>query len=250
MPRSHSGDEGSSGHWMKNSPGHRAEVYCMKDVESGQRMKNSTQAGDGLLQAGTILSPSTTGVGVPESQKGKQGARLSLLGKPISYSNSQSGRRNVRYRRIQNCLYNVLERPRGWAFIYHVFVLEIAGWSPVYSTAARGREFPGGGAQLAQRCPGEGWLRSPRVSSVHCAAATPVNWPGTCGPACRRLTQGEAIHTQTEGGREPGTSHTKAKLNEKAGSFGRSVYNAYVFVCDYVTYQPCCCLPPCHLHKE
>ncbi|XP_041107986.1 potassium voltage-gated channel subfamily KQT member 5-like isoform X1 [Polyodon spathula] len=122
MPRSHSGDEGSSGHWMKNSPGHRAEVYCMKDVESGQRMKNSTQAGDGLLQAGTILSPSTTGVGVPESQKGKQGARLSLLGKPISYSNSQSGRRNVRYRRIQNCLYNVLERPRGWAFIYHVFV--------------------------------------------------------------------------------------------------------------------------------
>ncbi|XP_033874136.2 potassium voltage-gated channel subfamily KQT member 5 isoform X2 [Acipenser ruthenus] len=122
MPRSHSGDEGSSGLWMKSSPGHRAEVYCMKDVESGRRMKNSTQAGDGLLQAGTILSQSTTGVVVPESQRGKQGARLSLLGKPISYSSSQSGRRNVRYRRLQNCLYNVLERPRGWAFIYHVFV--------------------------------------------------------------------------------------------------------------------------------
>uniref|UniRef100_A0A8C5IS55 Potassium voltage-gated channel subfamily Q member 4 n=1 Tax=Junco hyemalis TaxID=40217 RepID=A0A8C5IS55_JUNHY len=25
-------------------------------------------------------------------------------------------------RRLQNCLYNVLERPRGWAFIYHVFI--------------------------------------------------------------------------------------------------------------------------------
>ncbi|XP_033860589.3 potassium voltage-gated channel subfamily KQT member 5-like isoform X2 [Acipenser ruthenus] len=125
MPRNHSGDEGSSGLWMKNSPGHRAEVYCMKDVESGRRMKNSAQAVDGLLLAGTSSPPSITGVGGgggPESQRGKQGARLSLLGKPISYSNSQSGRRNVRYRKLQNCLYNVLERPRGWAFIYHAFV--------------------------------------------------------------------------------------------------------------------------------
>uniref|UniRef100_I3J290 Potassium voltage-gated channel subfamily Q member 4 n=1 Tax=Oreochromis niloticus TaxID=8128 RepID=I3J290_ORENI len=27
-----------------------------------------------------------------------------------------------RYRKLQNCLYNVLERPRGWAFIYHAFI--------------------------------------------------------------------------------------------------------------------------------
>uniref|UniRef100_A0A665V8L5 Potassium voltage-gated channel, KQT-like subfamily, member 5b n=1 Tax=Echeneis naucrates TaxID=173247 RepID=A0A665V8L5_ECHNA len=53
--------------------------------------------------------------------RGKQGARLSLLGKPLIYS-AQSGRRNVRYRRLQNYLYNVLERPRAWAFIYHAFV--------------------------------------------------------------------------------------------------------------------------------
>uniref|UniRef100_A0A674P2U3 Potassium voltage-gated channel, KQT-like subfamily, member 5b n=1 Tax=Takifugu rubripes TaxID=31033 RepID=A0A674P2U3_TAKRU len=51
----------------------------------------------------------------------KQGARLSLLGKPLIYS-AQSGRRNVRYRRLQNYLYNVLERPRAWAFVYHAFV--------------------------------------------------------------------------------------------------------------------------------
>uniref|UniRef100_A0AAY4EWT0 Potassium voltage-gated channel, KQT-like subfamily, member 5a n=1 Tax=Denticeps clupeoides TaxID=299321 RepID=A0AAY4EWT0_9TELE len=50
-----------------------------------------------------------------------QGARLSLLGKPLAY-HAQSGRRNVRYRRLQNYLYNVLERPRGWAFVYHAFV--------------------------------------------------------------------------------------------------------------------------------
>ncbi|XP_011378678.1 potassium voltage-gated channel subfamily KQT member 5 isoform X2 [Pteropus vampyrus] len=47
---------------------------------------------------------------------------MSLLGKPLSYTSSQSCRRNVKYRRVQNYLYNVLERPRGWAFIYHAFV--------------------------------------------------------------------------------------------------------------------------------
>ncbi|XP_015218654.1 potassium voltage-gated channel subfamily KQT member 5 isoform X2 [Lepisosteus oculatus] len=122
MPRNHSGDEGGSGLWMKTSPGHRTEVYDMKDVESGRRMKNSARVGDGLLPLGTGSSPSATGVGGPESQTGKQGARLSLLGKPLSYSSNQSCRRNVRYRRFQNYLYNVLERPRGWAFIYHAFV--------------------------------------------------------------------------------------------------------------------------------
>uniref|UniRef100_A0A8C8A2W8 Potassium voltage-gated channel, KQT-like subfamily, member 5b n=1 Tax=Oryzias sinensis TaxID=183150 RepID=A0A8C8A2W8_9TELE len=72
-------------------------------------------AGDGLL------SPSAAGAGGVDSLTGKQAARLSLLGKPLVYS-AQSGRRNVRYRRLQNYLYNVLERPRAWAFIYHAFV--------------------------------------------------------------------------------------------------------------------------------
>uniref|UniRef100_A0A667XHC6 Potassium voltage-gated channel subfamily Q member 5 n=1 Tax=Myripristis murdjan TaxID=586833 RepID=A0A667XHC6_9TELE len=55
------------------------------------------------------------------AERRKQGARLSLLGKPLTYS-AQSGRRNARYRRLQNYLYNVLERPREWAFVYHAFV--------------------------------------------------------------------------------------------------------------------------------
>uniref|UniRef100_A0AAY4EYY1 Uncharacterized protein n=1 Tax=Denticeps clupeoides TaxID=299321 RepID=A0AAY4EYY1_9TELE len=96
MPRKHSGDDGASGLWMKSSPG-RA-----KDVESGGR---TMRAADGTA----------------DGQRGKQGARLSLLGKPLAY-HAQSGRRNVRYRRLQNYLYNVLERPRGWAFVYHAFV--------------------------------------------------------------------------------------------------------------------------------
>ncbi|XP_026159313.1 potassium voltage-gated channel subfamily KQT member 5 isoform X3 [Mastacembelus armatus] len=115
MPRNHSGDEGSTGLWMRTSPGHRTEGYGLKDVESGRRMMMNN-AGDGLLSASTA-----TGAAGSESLRGKQGARLSLLGKPLIYS-AQSGRRNVRYRRLQNYLYNVLERPRAWAFIYHAFV--------------------------------------------------------------------------------------------------------------------------------
>ncbi|XP_062375906.1 potassium voltage-gated channel subfamily KQT member 5 [Sardina pilchardus] len=124
MPRNHSGDEGgSTGLWMKTSPGRRAQEYGLKDVESGQSaMNNAVRTGDGLLSAGGGgSSPGTTGAGGAECQRRKQGARLSLLGKPLTYS-AQSGRRNARYRKLQNYLYNVLERPRAWAFVYHAFV--------------------------------------------------------------------------------------------------------------------------------
>ncbi|XP_061883184.1 potassium voltage-gated channel subfamily KQT member 5-like isoform X2 [Entelurus aequoreus] len=116
MPRNHGGDEGGAGLWMRTSPGHRTDGA--KDVESGRMMMmmmmNNNNAGDGLLSA-------SNAAGGSDCLRGKQGARLSLLGKPLIYS-AQSGRRNVRYRRLQNYLYNVLERPRTWAFIYHAFV--------------------------------------------------------------------------------------------------------------------------------
>ncbi|XP_048053087.1 potassium voltage-gated channel subfamily KQT member 5 isoform X1 [Megalobrama amblycephala] len=118
MPRNHSGDEAGSGLWMNTSPGHHAESYGLDHVECGNRMKNNcSRPGDGLLSA----SHAGTGASVTERDRGKQGARLSLLGKPLVYG-AQSGRRNARYRRFQNYLYNVLERPRSWAFIYHAFV--------------------------------------------------------------------------------------------------------------------------------
>ncbi|XP_053477372.1 potassium voltage-gated channel subfamily KQT member 4 isoform X2 [Ictalurus furcatus] len=98
MPRDHGGDESTSGLWMKTSPGRRAENYGLKDVEGGRG-----------------------GMSSAESARRARGARLSLLGKPLAYG-AQSGRRNVRYRKLQNYLYNVLERPRAWAFVYHAFV--------------------------------------------------------------------------------------------------------------------------------
>ncbi|XP_056617126.1 potassium voltage-gated channel subfamily KQT member 5 isoform X3 [Triplophysa dalaica] len=115
MPRNHSGDEGGTGLWMKTS-----QHYGMKDVEAGRGTMNSaTKTVDSPLSA-----PGTTGAGGSENLRRKQGARLSLLGKPLTYS-AQSGRRNARYRKLQNYLYNVLERPRAWAFIYHAFVFTL-----------------------------------------------------------------------------------------------------------------------------
>ncbi|XP_073777025.1 potassium voltage-gated channel subfamily KQT member 5 isoform X10 [Danio rerio] len=115
MPRNHSGDEGGAGLWMKTS-----QHYGMKDVEAGRgTMNNATRNADSLLSA-----PGTTGAGGSENQRRNQGARLSLLGKPLAYS-AQSGRRNARYRKLQNYLYNVLERPRAWAFVYHAFVFTL-----------------------------------------------------------------------------------------------------------------------------
>ena len=108
MLRRHTGDgNGGPGLWQKSPSGRRVQEYLLNDVESGRRaMSGSAQAGAGAGAMGV---------------ERKLGARLSLLGKPLTY-NGQSGRRNARYRRLQNYLYNVLERPREWAFVYHAFV--------------------------------------------------------------------------------------------------------------------------------
>ncbi|XP_004476036.1 potassium voltage-gated channel subfamily KQT member 5 isoform X2 [Dasypus novemcinctus] len=131
MPRHHAGGEegGAAGLWVKSravAAGGGRLGSGMKDVESGRGrvLLNSAAArGDGLLLLGTRAAAlGGGGGGLRENRRGKQGARMSLLGKPLSYTSSQSCRRNVKYRRVQNYLYNVLERPRGWAFIYHAFV--------------------------------------------------------------------------------------------------------------------------------
>ncbi|KAL2792124.1 potassium voltage-gated channel subfamily KQT member 5 isoform 5 [Daubentonia madagascariensis] len=132
MPRHHAGGEegGAAGLWVKSGAAAAAAAgggrlgSGMKDVESGRGrvlLNSAATRGDGLLLLGTRAA-ALGGGGLRESRRGKQGARMSLLGKPLSYTSSQSCRRNVKYRRVQNYLYNVLERPRGWAFIYHAFV--------------------------------------------------------------------------------------------------------------------------------
>uniref|UniRef100_A0A8B9RCY1 Potassium voltage-gated channel subfamily Q member 4 n=1 Tax=Astyanax mexicanus TaxID=7994 RepID=A0A8B9RCY1_ASTMX len=51
--------------------------------------------------------------------------RTGLLGTPLPVppgARASASASSKRYRKLQNCLYNVLERPRGWAFIYHAFI--------------------------------------------------------------------------------------------------------------------------------
>ncbi|XP_036041062.1 potassium voltage-gated channel subfamily KQT member 2 isoform X1 [Onychomys torridus] len=50
--------------------------------------------------------------------------RSSVLSKPRAggAGAGKPPKRNAFYRKLQNFLYNVLERPRGWAFIYHAYV--------------------------------------------------------------------------------------------------------------------------------
>uniref|UniRef100_A0A8C6Y1W6 Potassium voltage-gated channel subfamily KQT member 5 KQT-like 5 n=1 Tax=Naja naja TaxID=35670 RepID=A0A8C6Y1W6_NAJNA len=128
MPRSYSGGDdkgGSAGIWLKSNSAGRygcsGSSSGMKDVESGRSrvlLNSAPTRGDGLLLLGT-----GGGFGLRESRRGKQGgARMSLLGKPLSYSSNPIYRRNAKYRKLQNYLYNVLERPRSWAFIYHAFL--------------------------------------------------------------------------------------------------------------------------------
>ncbi|XP_060640151.2 potassium voltage-gated channel subfamily KQT member 4 isoform X1 [Anolis sagrei] len=77
-----------------------------------------TESGEGPPAAATSSSAPPTA--------GTSPRRLGLLGTPLPVppggSAARSSASHKRYRRLQNCLYNVLERPRGWAFIYHAFI--------------------------------------------------------------------------------------------------------------------------------
>ncbi|XP_042319791.1 potassium voltage-gated channel subfamily KQT member 2 isoform X8 [Sceloporus undulatus] len=73
-----------------------------------------------LLIAGSEGGGGGGGGGASGLGAGKRG---SILSKPRSAaSGGKPPKRNAFYRKLQNFLYNVLERPRGWAFIYHAYV--------------------------------------------------------------------------------------------------------------------------------
>ncbi|XP_039534231.1 potassium voltage-gated channel, KQT-like subfamily, member 2a isoform X2 [Pimephales promelas] len=66
--------------------------------------------------------------------------RGSILSRPRSRG-SIAHKRNARYRRLQNFLYNALERPRGWAFIYHAYVFLLVFSCLVLSVFATIKEY-------------------------------------------------------------------------------------------------------------
>ncbi|KAM9791686.1 potassium voltage-gated channel subfamily KQT member 3 isoform 1-T2 [Syngnathus typhle] len=71
---------------------------------------------DGALLAAVVVA---------DYKRGSQGTAIGLLAKtPLNYSRPAK-RNNARKRRIQNLIYDALERPRGWALLYHAFVFLI-----------------------------------------------------------------------------------------------------------------------------
>ncbi|XP_051950785.1 potassium voltage-gated channel, KQT-like subfamily, member 2a isoform X2 [Xyrauchen texanus] len=69
--------------------------------------------------------------------------RGSILYRPRSSISrgSKARKRNARYRRLQNFLYNALERPRGLAFVYHAYVFLLVFSCLVLSVFATIKEF-------------------------------------------------------------------------------------------------------------
>ncbi|GCB61312.1 hypothetical protein scyTo_0014317 [Scyliorhinus torazame] len=97
----------------------RVEFVGLTAVESGSPSPGERQQGSRLRLAGVPGDGDRLALaGVPGDSA--QSARVGLLGRPLPLKHGN--KRNARYRKLQNCLYNVLERPRGWAFIYHAFM--------------------------------------------------------------------------------------------------------------------------------
>ncbi|MBN3311590.1 KCNQ4 protein, partial [Atractosteus spatula] len=87
-------------------------------------------------------------------ERGPPSHRTGLLGTPLPVppgSRPNGSSSSKRYRKLQNCLYNVLERPRGWAFIYHAFIRhEVSDTRPRSATLV-----PDGLGMWARRYPSE-----------------------------------------------------------------------------------------------
>nr|XP_057941141.1 potassium voltage-gated channel subfamily KQT member 2-like isoform X5 [Doryrhamphus excisus] len=107
-----------------------------------------TQAGERKHKVGFVgLEPP----GGPESSR--DGALLiagaesstkrggSILCRPRGSISARPPKKNASYRKLQNFLYNALERPRGWAFIYHAYVFLLVFSCLILSVFATIREF-------------------------------------------------------------------------------------------------------------
>ncbi|XP_056129006.1 potassium voltage-gated channel subfamily KQT member 2-like isoform X2 [Lampris incognitus] len=107
-----------------------------------------TQAGERKHKVGFVgLEP-----GAPESSRdgalliagAESTKRSSILCRPrtsISAGRPRPNKKNASYRKLQNFLYNALERPRGWAFVYHAYVFLLVFSCLILSVFATIKEF-------------------------------------------------------------------------------------------------------------
>ncbi|XP_022613220.1 potassium voltage-gated channel subfamily KQT member 2-like [Seriola dumerili] len=107
-----------------------------------------TQAGEKKHKVGFVgLDP-----GAPESSRDgalliagsestKRSSILCRQRSSISAGRPRPSKKNASYRKLQNFLYNALERPRGWAFIYHAYVFLLVFSCLILSVFATIKEF-------------------------------------------------------------------------------------------------------------
>ncbi|XP_034447630.1 potassium voltage-gated channel subfamily KQT member 2-like isoform X3 [Hippoglossus hippoglossus] len=107
-----------------------------------------TQAGEKKHKVGFVgLDP-----GAPESSRDgalliegsgctKRSSILCRRRSSISAGRPRPSKKNASYRKLQNFLYNALERPRGWAFIYHAYVFLLVFSCLILSVFATIKEF-------------------------------------------------------------------------------------------------------------
>ncbi|XP_048877865.1 potassium voltage-gated channel subfamily KQT member 2 isoform X5 [Brienomyrus brachyistius] len=90
-------------------------------VYPGPAAEKKLKVGFVGLEAGATDSSRDGALLIAATDATKRGSILSKQRTSIS-GKGKPPKRNAFYRRLQNFLYNVLERPRGWAFIYHAYV--------------------------------------------------------------------------------------------------------------------------------
>lgn len=96
--------------------GGAAAAAGRRAAAGGDPEQGSLALGTGGDRDGTLL---LEGAGKDEGGK-RSPPGLGLLAKtPLS---RPVKRNHARYRRIQTLIYDALERPRGWALLYHAFV--------------------------------------------------------------------------------------------------------------------------------
>ncbi|XP_051915709.1 potassium voltage-gated channel, KQT-like subfamily, member 2a isoform X4 [Hippocampus zosterae] len=79
--------------------------------------------------------------GAESSTKRGSGILCRPRGSISAGGRSRTPKKNASYRKLQNFLYTALERPRGWAFIYHAYVFLLVFSCLILSVFATIREF-------------------------------------------------------------------------------------------------------------
>ncbi|XP_030632595.1 potassium voltage-gated channel subfamily KQT member 2 isoform X2 [Chanos chanos] len=108
-------------------------------VYPGPQAEKKLKVGFVGLEAGATDSNRDGALLIAGAEETKRGSILSK--QRSSISGKKPPKRNAFYRRLQNFLYNVLERPRGWAFIYHAYVFLLVFSCLVLSVFSTIREY-------------------------------------------------------------------------------------------------------------